>query len=197
MTTYIKHDLKGFYFETEQPLDPALYNNIGTSWEDFTNNLWVPLSDEQAAFHVANPSAKVSEVWAMELDPVHLRDLDDAKNEAISKIEAYDNSDAVNGFIVNGVTAWLTADERSNYKNSVESAKLLGLGDVSFFVGEVLLTVSVEQATMLLARLQLYADQCFIVTKQHKAAVNALETIEAVDSYDYTVGYPEKINVEI
>ena len=192
---YIKHNIKGFYANFAEPLTSDF--SLGTTWDDFVNNKWVPLSDAQVAFHEANPTAKIHEVWNMELDPVHVRDLADAKSEKISAIEGYDNSDNVNGFEVNGVTAWLTADERSNYKNSVESAKLLGIDEVSFFVGDVLLTVSVEQATLLLAQLQLYADQCFIVTKQHKAAVNALTTIEAVDAYDYTTGYPEKISVEI
>lgn len=192
---YIKHDIKGFYAEFGTPLTDGF--SLGTTWDDFVNNKWVQLGNAQVAFREANPTAKIHEVWNMELDPVHVRDLSDAKSEKISAIEGYDNSDNVNGFEVNGVTAWLTADERSNYKNSVESAKLLGLTEVSFYVGDALLTVSVEQATLLLAQLQLYADQCFIVTKQHKAAVNALTTIESVDAYDYTTGYPEKISVEI
>ena len=46
----------------------------------------------------------------------------------------------------------------------------------------------------MLAAIQLYADQCFIKTKQHEAAIKALATIEDINNYDYTVGYPTKLN---
>ena len=49
----------------------------------------------------------------------------------------------------------------------------------------------------MLAQIQLYADQCFIVTKQHKAAVEALDSIEAVDNYDVTAGYPTKLTFNV
>ena len=55
------------------------------------------------------------------------------------------------------------------------------------------ITLSVATAKLMLAQIQLYADQCFIVTKQHKAAVEALDSIEAVDNYDVTAGYPTKL----
>jgi hypothetical protein len=45
----------------------------------------------------------------------------------------------------------------------------------------------------MLAQIQLYADQCFIVTKQHITAVEALETIEEVDAYDVSADYPQRL----
>lgn len=50
---------------------------------------------------------------------------------------------------------------------------------------------------MALAQIQLYADRCYIVTETHKSNVNALKTIEEVDNYDITSGYPEKLNFNI
>ena len=41
-----------------------------------------------------------------------------------------------------------------------------------------------------------YAGQCQKVTEGHRAAVNALATIAEVEAYDYTVGYPPKINFD-
>ena len=49
----------------------------------------------------------------------------------------------------------------------------------------------------MLAQIQLYADQCYMVTKQHKAAVEALDTIEGVDNFDITSGYPEKLQLSL
>lgn len=49
----------------------------------------------------------------------------------------------------------------------------------------------------MLAAIQLYADACYMVTKGHLLAIDSLENIEEVDTYDYTVGYPEKLNFSI
>jgi hypothetical protein len=196
--TYIKKDAVGFYVELEKPLTSDLYSDLGTTWIDFINGKYVLLSDEQVAFHVANPEASVLEVWNMELTPPHVRTLDEAKSEMIQRIDEYDRSSNVNGFTVNGeIEGWFTADERSNYRSSIESSELLGIETLSFYVGDYLMEVSTNDAKYMLAQIQLYADQCYIVTKQHKLAVEALETIEAVDAFDYTSGYPEKLNFEV
>jgi len=87
----------------------------------------------------------------------------------------------VNDFIINDtIHGWFTVEERTSYRNSIDSAKLIGIQELSFFVGDNLFTVSVEDAERMLAMIQLYADQCFIVTKQHKININALQTIEEV-----------------
>lgn len=198
MFTYIKHSVKGFYVTFEEELNSELYDNLGTTWEDFIANKWVLLSNDQVEFRKANPSAKIHEVWTMQLDPVHVRNIEDAKNEMIGKIEQYDHSGDVNGFTINNsIEAWFTPSERSNYRSSIDAAKLLGLDSLSFYVGDVMLDIKPSIAEGMLAQIQLYADQCFIVTKQHKAAVEALQTIEEVDNYDYTAGYPSKMNFDI
>ena len=196
--TYLKYDKKGNYVEFEQKFDETLYNNIGYSYEDYLANKWVLLSNAQVAFHDENPNATVYEVWNMQMTPVPERTLDNAKDQMIATIDAYDSSDAVNSFTVNGsIEGWFTPAERSNYKSSIDAAKLVGLETLSFFVGDLLVTLPTATAEQLLAQVQLYADQCYIITKQHKSAVNALTAIEDVDAYDYTVGYPEKLNFDI
>ena len=116
----------------------------------------------------------------------------------LRNIEYYDRSTNVNGFAINGsITAWFTPTERSNYKQSVEAAKLMGIDTLTFYVGDNMLTVATTKAELMLAAIQLYADQCYIVTKQHKLAVDKLETVEEVDSYNYRDGYPEKLNFDL
>ena len=198
--TYIKQDIKGYYIEFDEMFNPDLYNNLGETWEDFLDNKWVLLSDEQVAFHEEHPTASVKEVWDMELtpEPIYIRTLEDAKNEMIANIDAYDSSINVNGFTVNNeIEAWFTADERSNYKSSIDAAKLLGVETLSFFVNDIEMTLPTESVEYMLAQIQLYADQCYIVTKQHKLDVNALETIEEVDAYPYMNGYPKRINFDV
>ena len=196
--TYIKRDAVGFYVELEKPLTSDLYSDLGTTWDEFTNNKWVLLSDEQVAFHEQYPEASVQEVWNMQLTPPHVRTLEEAKAEMIQRINEYDRSSNVNGFTVNNeIEGWLTADERSNYRSSIESSELLGINTISFYIDDYLMEVTTQDAKYMLAQIQLYADQCFMVTKQHKLDVETLETIEAVDAYDYTNGYPQKLNFNI
>lgn len=194
---YIQKEVIGFYMESELQLNPALYG-VGTTWEDFIGFKYVLLSDEQVAFHVANPEASVAEVWNMELTPPHVRTLDEAKHEMIQRINEYDRSSNVNGFTINHeIEGWFTADERSNYRSSIDAAELLGVETLSLYVGDYLIQVPTQDAKQMLAQIQLYADQCYIVTKQHKIDVSFLETIEEVDAFDYTAGYPAKLDFEI
>ena len=191
---YIK---KGHGFiEFDTPMSEELNGNVmGTTWQDYVAGKWVPLSAEQVAFREEHPNASVLEVWNMEITPVPVRTLEQAKRDKVRQIDIYDKSSLVNGFTVNGsVDGWFTPEERSNYRSSIDSAKLLGVETLQFYIGNLLLTITPTQAEYMLAQIQLYADQCFIVTKQHKIAVNALTTIEAVDAYDYRQGYPQKID---
>ena len=195
MVTYIRNNIKGYYIEFSEELDTTVWDGkIGTSYQDFLDGKWILLSAEQVAFHEEYPNASVKEVIEMQLTP---RTLEQAKGEKISQIEIYNDSDAVNEFSVvkdgETVTDWLTPENRSNYRNSIDAAKLVGLESLSLFVGGMPVTLSTQSAEMMLAQIQLYADQCFIVTETNKAAVNALDTIEAVDAYAYETGYPEKL----
>ena len=204
--TYIKLDNRNTYVTFNEYLDPVYNNNIGVTWEDYLDNMWVLLTDEQYLFHLEHPELSVQCVWNMEVPQPHQRTLDEAKKSMINKITKYDESDEVNAFIVrfpsnsekavNGFAeekAWLTQQERSNYRSSIDSAKLLGVEELSLFIGEREATLPTAEAEGLLARIQLYADACFIVTKLHKQEVNALTTIEEVDEYAYNTGYPEML----
>lgn len=68
MYTYIKRDVPLYYVELQEPLQKENYNNLGESYDDFLNNKWVLLSDDQVAFKLSNPNAKISEVWNMKLE---------------------------------------------------------------------------------------------------------------------------------
>lgn len=199
MKTYIRKNIKGYYIEVPEEIDAEYWEGkIGSTYEDFLYNKWILLSAEQVAFHEEYPNASVKEVIEMQMTP---RTLAQAKSEKVAQIEIYNDSDAVNEFSVvkDGVTVtdWLTPEKRSNYRNSIDAAKLVGLESLSLFVGGMPVTLSTQSAEMMLAQIQLYADQCFIVTETHKAAVNALDTIEAVDGYDYETGYPEKLTFNL
>ena len=119
--------------------------------------------------------------------------IDMAKAAKIAEIAAYSDSDAVNSLTFNGIKTWLTPNVRANYLVSLDAAELLGETDITFVVEGVQASLPIKQVRLLLAKIQRYADACFLVTERHKIAVRALQTVEEVEAYDYTTGYPEKL----
>ena len=122
-------------------------------------------------------------------------ELQRAKDVKIAEIAAYSDSDAVNSLTFNGLKTWLTPNVRANYLVSLDAAELLGETDITFVVEGVQASLPIKQVRLLLAKIQRYADACYIVTEGHKRAVRALQTVEEVESYDYTKGYPEKLKL--
>lgn len=121
--------------------------------------------------------------------------VEDAKAAKVAEIAAYSDSDAVNSLTFNGMKTWLTRTVRDGYDTSITAAKNLGEPNVTFMVGDNEMQLPVEQARRVLDLVQRYADACFIVTERHKIAVRALQTVEEVEAYDYTTGYPEKLKL--
>ena len=120
-------------------------------------------------------------------------DIDMAKAAKIAQIAVYSDSDAVNSLTFHGIKTWLTRTVRDGYDTSITAAKNLGEANVTFMVGDNEMQLPVEQARRVLDLVQRYADACYIVTERHKIAVRALQTVEEVEAYDYTKGYPEKL----
>lgn len=151
------------------------------------------------------PSVELLTEWGfeewVEPEPTPAELLERAKITKIMELEAYDNSDAVNSFeIVTGnetTSAWIEPDKRSNYRGSLEDCVLLGVTDIEVPIAGMLIPMTVADARVKLAQVQLYADRCTIVTEGHKYAINALSTIEEVEAYDFTAGYPEKLTFDV
>lgn len=199
--TYIKRSIKGNYVEFDEQFDEELYNNIGETWEDYLNDKWVLLSNEQLEFKAMNPNASVLEVFNMSIAPIPPKTIAEIKEEKIADIDKHDQSESVNGFNVvkdgNTVTAWLTKEERANYRSSIEAAELAGIDTLHLFIADMPIELGVQTAKMMLAQIQLYADQCYIVTKQHKAEVMAMDNGTEIMNYDVTVGYPTRLTFTI
>lgn len=118
-----------------------------------------------------------------------------AKIEKIAEIEDYDASDAVNQFLLGSVPMWLDAPTRQQLRISIEAYQSMGAEQVTkWFMGQQFTFPTSAWLTMLNA-LEVYAAEALNVTEAHKAAVNALETIEDIEQYDITDGYPEKLNL--
>ena len=123
--------------------------------------------------------------------------LEEAKAEKISEITAYDTSDKVNGFMLNGLLVWLDKATRVGLMNSTNIAKAAGQQTTTLWLGGAKLVVDCDKAIQLLSALEMYALECFNVTASHKAAVGELKTIEDVNVYDYKTGYPKMLEMSV
>ena len=129
--------------------------------------------------------------------PTESEKLEQAKVEKIAEITAYDTSDKVNGFVLNGAVVWLDKATRVGLMNSTTIAKGMGQATTTLWLGDTKLEVGCDMAIQLLSVLEMYALECFNVTAAHKKAVSELTDIGEVLSYDYTKGYPEKLSMEV
>lgn len=180
---------------------PSHLYKIGETYEDYQKGMFVKLSDEQVEYYKKHSNASIYEIWNLGIvTPITPEPptIDEIKQNKIAELYRYDSSDNVDGFTINNIIpAWFTREERNTYTTSVNAAKLLGNETMVFAVGENILQVPTANAEFMLAALQAYADECYIVTKQHELAINSLETIEEINNYDFTTGYPDKLNFDL
>ena len=128
-------------------------------------------------------------VWE-EPEPTPEELLRQAKDNKLAEIDSYDNSDSVNGIIVNGVQLWIPADKRAILKASVDAYKTLGIDPITKVWEGVEYTATADDWLRMIATVEVYASECFNTTARHRAAVESMTTVEEVEAFDVTTGYP-------
>ena len=144
------------------------------------------------------PSVEQLEEWGyeewVEPAPTPAQLLERAKADKIAELEAYDQSDAVNSFSVNGQEMWLDAQTRQQLRISLDANQQAGRETVTKWFDGVQYTYPIDVWYYMLGNVEVYAGDALNVTESHKAAINALDDIEDVEAYDFTIGYPEKLS---
>jgi hypothetical protein len=120
-----------------------------------------------------------------------------AKSQKITEIESYDTSPSVNGFMLNRQKVWLDFELRDRVYQGNERLQRIGRTDTTLWLGNQCYNLSIEQAQNIISHIEAYAKDCYNVTAAHKAAVEKLQTVEEVEAYDYTQGYPEQLEMEV
>ena len=194
--TYIKQGIGIIEYDFE--LDPNSYN-VGHTYEDYLNGAWVVLTSEHLEFRENNPSCLIEEMFNLELNPSVPKEkiLSKIKARRIEEINKYDQSDKVNLFYLNGNEVWLDKSMRVGLMNSMQIEKSIGREESTLWFNDNCYTVPIDMAIQMLQQLELYALACYNKTAEHKVAVQALGDVESVEAYDYTEGYPLKLNFDI
>ena len=121
--------------------------------------------------------------------------LRNAKEAKMREIEVYAQSDNVNILYFNNTPTWLDKETRANYKLSLDAAELLKEKEITFVVESNVVKLPIEKARMILAKVQRYADDTFIVSSRHKLEVAKLKKVEEVEAFDITADYPEPLKL--
>lgn len=126
-----------------------------------------------------------------------LTPLEKAKKDKLKEIDTYDVSPEVNSFFLNGLQVWLDKSTRVGLMNSLNIEKIAGKEISTLWFANIKLNINTDAAIQMLRSLELYALECYNKTAEHKVNVKDLNTVEDVIDYDYTEGYPDKLNFSI
>ncbi|NDV81322.1 DUF4376 domain-containing protein [Bacteroides sp. 51] len=171
---------------------------------DLSGFIEVELTDEQID-SISNRTKRLSlidgQVVAYQATTEELAvKLLEAKEEKIAKIIAYDSSNAVNCFYVSGMPMWLDKATRTSLAYTIEVEAEADQQVTRLWYDSqppVPFDLPIPVMRKMLSALEQYAKVTYDVTQGHKAAVYGLETVEEVQTYDYTAGYPEKLSFEL
>lgn len=200
--TYLKRGIGAVVYDFV--LEPESYNVGEPTWEDYTAGKWILMSDEHIAFKEQYPNCSIKEWLELTKAPEPEAPsaevlLNNAKRDKINQINNYDSSSKVNNCILNyggnSLDYWASKSERNDLKIAVQD--YINAGETNYRLDlrnlSISVTIPCESLLAMLSALEVYAIKCYNKTTDHIYAVNALESIDEVNSYDYTVGYPEKL----
>lgn len=88
---------------------------------------------------------------------------------------------------------WLDKVTRSGLMLRFNSELAMKKENTTLWYNGVSFTLPLNTAIQMLYALEVYASECYDNTQAHLANVSVLETIEEINEYDYTTGYPEKL----
>ena len=148
-----------------------------------------------ATEQIINPSEALilANGWEVYVAPVYEPTLEDIKANKIEAILAYDSSEAVNEFSMGGLPIWLDKATRAGLLLRFEAEAKAGRTSTKLWYNGLPFTLPLTYAQEILIALELYASACYDNTQRHIAEVQKMESKEAVEAYDYTTGYPNKL----
>ena len=88
---------------------------------------------------------------------------------------------------------WLDKATRNGLLMRFNAEKAQGIETTTLWYDGIEYTLRVEDGISMLYAIELYASKSYDNTQKHMNAISELATIEEVISYDYTVGYPDKL----
>lgn len=158
-------------------------------------------------FQIINPNEQqlLDDGWIEYTQPKlsEIEIFNQKKQELIDNINIYDSSNEVNVCYIkyNDVVFpyWADKLERSSLKSAVQDCITNGRNQYRLDLRDLQMSVVISCQVILdmLSKLEVYAIDCYNTTTDHLYNINNISNIEELDSYDYTLNYPEKLTFEI
>lgn len=120
-----------------------------------------------------------------------------ARQEVLKELAAHDASAVVNSFSINGITTWYDKATRVGLMNSITIVKSFGYKTTTLWFGDTKYNLDCDKAIALLSKIEMYALDCYNRTAAHRQAIEELTDIADVLQYDFTTGYPKKLEVTL
>ncbi len=108
-------------------------------------------------------------------------------------IDDYDKSTAVNEFSYQGQSMWLDREMRRTLRERLDRDIKKGLETTKLTYEDQTFELPTADAQAMLEMLEDYATECFDKTQEHQQAVAALTEVDDILAYDFTQGYPAKL----
>ena len=121
-------------------------------------------------------------------------DIEEVRKIKTSEIQIFDKSTNINSFDLLGKSMWLDKSTRVGLFNSISIEKNAGKSDTVLWYDAIKYIIPISDALSMLNEIEMYALNCYNVTQSHIAAVRALQTIDEIENYDCTIGYPAKLS---
>jgi hypothetical protein len=135
----------------------------------------------------------ITQNW--ELRPIS--NINEIKKMKLEDLRKYDISSDVNEFIINGLPMWINKNDRASLMYSIQSEEQLGILTTSIYttnIPSIKLEIPIQTAKSFLQALEVYAKECYCITKEHQNAINSLTDAQQIIDYDFTVNYPTKLS---
>lgn len=142
---------------------------------------------------IYNPTEEMvlADGWAKYVAPEPT--IEDYRKRKKAEILRYDSSEEVNQFGMQEQGIWIDKATRAGLMLRFQAEQAMDKEMTTLWHGGQMFELPVETAMQMLLAIEIYASQCYDNTQRHLAEVDKLETKEEIEAYDFTVGYPEKI----
>lgn len=157
------------------------------------------INDKVINTNTYNPTEEMilADGWVEYTTPVYEpteEEIFNIEKEHIKKeILRYDASPEVNEFYVNSEPIWLDKATRTGLLLRLQSEITLGDKETTLWYNDLEFRLPIDLSIQMLYALEKYASQCYDNTHRHLANIKKLTSVEEINNYDYTSGYPEKL----
>lgn len=135
--------------------------------------------------------------WEEYIEKPQTLTLKDYQNKKIEEINNYDTSENVRLFYIQDQRMWFNKSDRAGLVLRFQAEIKEGIMETNLWYNNKKITLSPEIALEYFEKIEVYASQCYDTTQNHILSINNLSDIDAINSYNYTVNYPEPLRFNL